>query len=303
MLCIRIFFVAIIIGLIGSLNAAGDRSHFVKNNRLVIGADPERGFFGCFISALNNLAWCDKNKVFPIIYWDKNSCYYDGAGYNEIPNSSFSYNAWEYYFEQVSTHTYKEKDPQWQGFRDLDGKGVSLLKDLGEKYNTKKYRDQMHKIIKKFIQIKPSVLKKVDQFYQKHMDGIITIGLHIRGTDKFTEVKPVSLDAFFQAAREAAKNYPNCQFFIATDEASILEEAQRKLPGKVIYYDSYRSVNGKPLHTHTKGYSKAKLGEEILIEALLLSRCDVFIHTVSNVSMCVLFINPDINNILLRATS
>ncbi len=287
----------IIIGILCTLQVhpIGDKTLFIRNNQLVIGADPERGFFGCFLSALNSIAWCEKKKITPVVYWDKNSCFYDPAGYN-----GHKTNAWEYYFEQVSSGSYKENDPQWQGFRDLEGKGMSLIKDLGEKYNTKESRTEINNVIQKYIKIKPAVLQKVESFYRKYMAGKKTIGIHIRGTDKFTEVKPVEMDTFVQTAHTLAQQYPKCQFFIATDEAPILEEAKKKLKGRVIYYDCYRSKNGQPLHTHTTGYSKAKLGEEVLIEALLLSRCDAFIHTVSNVSMSVLFFNPNISNVLLR---
>ncbi len=278
-----------------TLQGTGNPAHFVKNNRLVIGADPERGFFGCFISALNNIAWCEKNNVTPLVFWDEHSCYYDPAGYNGQTK-----NAWEYYFEQVSAGSYGQGNVQWQGWFDLAGQGISVIKDLGEKYSTKKYRDSVNALIKKYIKIKPEVTKKVESFYQSHVAGKKTIGMHIRGTDKFTEVKPVSIDMFLDAARELAKQYPNCQFLIATDEETILQEIRTKLPGKSIYYNSYRTSTGEPLHTQTKGYSKAKLGEEVLIEALLLARCDAFIHTVSNVSMAVLFFNPNLHHFLLR---
>ena len=100
-----------------------------------------------------------------------------------------------------------------------------------------------------------------------------------------------------------AKKYQNVnvQFFVATDEQKLLEEAQELLSGPVIYCDSYRSLNGEPLHRPKKkqDYSKAKLGEEVLIETLLLSKCNGFVHTRSNVSTAVLFFNPELENKVL----
>lgn len=296
------------------LNALSDPSKYIRNKQLVIGSTSKRGFFGCFLSALNNLAWCEQHGITPIVYWDENSCYYDPAGYNNQKK-----NVWEYYFEPVSSGTFKETDPQYKGFRDLSGNGISLLNGLGvkfntkeywfalqdaikhyiKKYNTREYRLKQNKLIKKYIKIKPQVLEKVDQFYQKHLSGKKTIGIHIRGTDKSTEVNPVRMETFVEAAHELAQRYPDCQFYVATDETAILEEAQKVLKGKVIAYDSYRSSNGKPIHLGASEISKAQLGEEVLIEALLLAKCDGFVHTVTNVSMAVLFFNPDITNILL----
>lgn len=268
---------------------------FIQNDRLVIGADPERGFFGCFLAVLNNLEWCSRNNVQPHVYWDENSLYYQPEGYNGV-----QHNAWEYYFEQVSQGTFQDNELQWMGFRNVEGKGISLLKDQGAKYSTQEYREKIHKIIEKHIIVKPQITAKVDAFYKQFMEGKKTIGIHLRGTDKPTEGKQVPAATILETANALATKYPGCQFFVATDEVALLEEAKRSLHGKVIAYDSYRSPDGKPIHFYAPEYSKAKLGEEVLIEALLLTRCTAFVHTVSNVSMSVLFFNPDLQSILIR---
>ena len=200
---------------------------FIQNDHLVIGADPERGFFGCFLAVLNNLEWCSLNNVQPHVYWDKNSLYFQPEGYNGVQN-----NAWEYYFEQVSEGTYQENDPQWLGFRNVEGKGISLLKDQGAKYSTQEYREKIHKIIEKHIIVKPQITAKVDAFYKQFLAGKKTIGIHLRGTDKPSEAKQVPATAILEAANALATKYPGCQFFVATDEVALLEEAKRSSMAK-----------------------------------------------------------------------
>lgn len=273
-----------------------DTSPFIKDNRLVIGARPTRGFFGCFLSVLNNLEWCSQTGVQPYVYWDESSLYYQPEGYNGI-----NHNAWEYYFEQVSTATHKEGDHPWLGFRNIEGEGIRLLKDQGAKYSTPEYREKVHTIIEKYITVKPRVTAQVEAFYKKFMAGKKTIGIHLRGTDKSSEIQPVQPRVILDAANTLAQKYPGCQFFVATDEVALLEVAKKSLKGKVIFCNSYRSPDGKPVHLHAPNYSKAKLGEEVLIEALLLARCTAFVHTVSNVSMSVLFLNPRLESVLIRS--
>ena len=42
---------------------------------------------------------------------------------------------------------------------------------------------------------------------------------------------------------------------------------------------------------------KAKMGEDVIVEATLLSRCDFFLHTCSSVSTAVLFLpNPTLEH-------
>jgi hypothetical protein len=134
------------------------------------------------------------------------------------------------------------------------------------------------------------------------MKDKITIGIHLRGTDKYLEEHPISWTFFFQKANEQADLFgPQCQFLVATDENTLLEQATIKLNRPVIYYNCRRSSDGKPLHYGRKTTNKAILGEDILIEAQLLSRCNLLIHTRSNVSTAALYFNPDLQNILLTA--
>ncbi|MGC2310865.1 MAG: hypothetical protein WA432_04550 [Candidatus Babeliaceae bacterium] len=144
-------------------------------------------------------------------------------------------------------------------------------------------------------------LKKVDTFYEKYMAGKYTIGIHIRGTDKVREVSQVPVDRIIKRANQEAKKHPDCQFFVATDEQALLEKAKKLLKGTVIYTTAFRSTNGQEVHHQNPlNYSKAEIGEQVLIDVLLLAKCDQLIHTCSNVSCAALFFNPNMPNLLLR---
>ena len=149
--------------------------------------------------------------------------------------------------------------------------------------------------------MKPHILQKIESFYQKNIAGKTTIGIHIRGTDKRIETAPIKIETIIASANMLAKFLPGCQFLVATDEQVILDQSKKMLQGPVIYYPATRSINGKSLHHHADEQDKPKLGEEVLIEAQLLARCSLFLHTCSNVSTTVLFFNPDIENILFAA--
>ena len=136
-------------------------------------------------------------------------------------------------------------------------------------------------------------MQKLDDFYNENILKKRTIGIHLRGTDKQIEVKPNNP---LLLIKDANKN-KNCQFFIQTDEYSLLELAKKNLNGKIIHYTYQLSQNCKTIH-YTQHLNKAILGEEILIEAILLSKCDKFIHTLSNVSTAVVYFNPNIKHIV-----
>jgi hypothetical protein len=150
-------------------------------------------------------------------------------------------------------------------------------------------------LIHKYIKINDKVGYKLESFFVKNMEDKKTIGIHLRGTDKYIETRVVDPKLIFERANKEAEILGDCQFLVATDEFRLLVLAEKTLKRPVIYYPCERSASTKPLHIHTH---KAILGEDVLIESLLLSRCDIFLHTYSNVSRAVLYFNPYLKNIL-----
>lgn len=156
-------------------------------------------------------------------------------------------------------------------------------------------------LIDSFIIIKKSITEKINNFYLKKMQGKKVIGIHLRGNHLYKEVIPVPTNILFDEAAEIAKNnYPNeeCLFFVATDQEPLLNEARCYFDDKLIFYECQRFnattspyLGSKKLHP--------KLGEDILIEMMLLSMCDHFVHTLSNVSTAALYFNPDLEHTVI----
>ncbi len=254
--------------------------------KYVIGVH-QAGFFSAFLGVLNHLVHCKETNKIPVVYWGDSSLYYLHGGFNG------SHNVWEYYFEPVSYLTYNPgKDRLHASY---GGNYAEFYYNaLGQATRNKAYQ-----LISQYIRIKPVVRAKIDNFYQEYMAGKRTIGIHLRGTDKFTEVKQVAIERIVEAARAQADE--NTQFFVASDEQRLLDQAIELLRGyKVIFYDCYRSNNDKPLHIKRIKPSFAQLGEDVLVEASLLARCDLLVHTLSNVSAGALYWNPSLKNIVLE---
>ena len=255
----------------------------LQAKKFVIGTRPP-GLFSNFFGALNSMRWCEKKKYTPVVYWNDVSKYYVPEGYNGATN------VWEYYFKPVSTLVYDESDKLYCGYFAPDGKGI-----VHKPFNCKKMlecRFWGKELIDKYIRPNAIVASKIDDFYKKHIEGKKTIGIHLRGTDKKGEVKPVSPHIIF----EEANTYEGYQYLVATDEQRLLDLAKAGLKGPVICYDAYRSLDGKPIHRNKP--SKAQIGEEVVVEVYLLSKCDMFLHTCSNVSGAVMFFNPDMPHVM-----
>lgn len=223
--------------------------------------------------------------------------YYDPKGCNGI----ISNNVWDYYFYPVSNLTYTKKDQIHFFPFPPDGFCVQTHPKRPDPHPDQYLRHYMNDLINRYIRIKEPTLNKIEEFYIENFKGKYTISIHLRGTDKWTEVPPIPLADIFAEANK----YVPCQFFIATDEESILGEAKKMLQGKVISYNSTRLEGAQTLSvgvhnaTHGTQINRAYLGEEALIDCILLSRCDLLIHTWSNLSITALLFNPDMLHIHL----
>ena len=256
-------------------------SRMFPQQKFVIGTvSANSGFFSHFLGVINGLLYCDKNNKIPVIDFSK------AAGgeflYAKYEALTDIDNPWEYYFEPASDLHYEPGDEVYHGYGVQE---INIGYNHPESYNPE-LRFACNAMIKKYITIKPRITLKINHFYHMNMQNRVTIGIHLRGTDKYIEVQPVDPMIILQKANHIAKvvGY-NCQFFIATDEEKLLTLAQSTLQGKVIYYCS--------------GLSRVRLGEEILIEAYLLSLCHIFIHTLTNISQAVSYLSPTLKTILI----
>ncbi|MFZ5953494.1 MAG: hypothetical protein ACOYT8_00160 [Candidatus Dependentiae bacterium] len=236
------------------------------------------GFFSSFFGALNNLIWCEQNNKVPVIYWDKSSLYFDERDV-ECKNNA---NAWPCFFKPVSEQNYENGDYVHNSYFDKDGHNLIAIPPCSHQ------RAEINELINKWIYVNESILKVVDDYYEQHIKGKKTIGIHIRRTDKNSERPHVPLQTIF----DCTNRYDADQYFVATDEEEILQAAKTALNKPVISFAAGRSTNGFPIHYNPEQSNRTQAGREVLIEVLILARTDFFIHTISNVSTAVIYFNP-----------
>lgn len=304
----------------------------VDNEKCVRGAS-QYGFFADFLWAVNHLHYCIINNKVPVIYWGTPFSYYHKDGYRG------SSNGWEYYFEPVSALSYKRGDHLHTEsfYKDellftalcwyvqyIDNMHLLTEKErasliaidnhkeiyLSNKFSGQRklaYPMQAHPysttfrsyvkeiILNEFVILKPHVKNILEAFYKKNMENKKVIGIHLRGSFVASEVLDVPHAYIFKEANKHASD--GVQFFVATDQYPLLEEAKKKLNGPVIFYDCERFEKTTSPHPHYK--ATPKMGEDVLVETLLLSKCDHLIHTLSNVSTAALYFNPNLEHTLL----
>lgn len=176
-------------------------------------------------------------------------------------------------------------------------------------------RHGAHDIIERYIRPRADVLDLVDQFQASNFRSPV-IGLHIRGQGRrdggvsrmrkrYNSENQVPYQPFFAQTDEALRLLPSAQIFVCSDSGTVIEHVQERYGERVISWNAQRSPFGE-MHAHhseNKGleFSPYQLGLDILVEALLLSRTDIFVHGNSNVANFVLCKSPDLIHAYVQA--
>lgn len=163
-------------------------------------------------------------------------------------------------------------------------------------------------LIKKYIRPLPNIISRVDEFKRRHFNRCM-IGLHIRGAGKtdggvsslraFHELtNGVPLKLYFDTVDSILQDMPCAHIFVCSDSSMVVNATRERFSGRVIAYPSTRSEFGEMHKDHPQNagqsFPRAKLGADVLIEALLLSETDMFVHGISNVVNFVLCASPEL---------
>ena len=248
---------------------------------------PGLGAFFC--SVLGLLHHYDRNLIAGVaIDYDKNGLYYDVT---KGPNW------WNYYFEPISLGDHSAP-------KRVISTGETPQFALLAFYKLPIAR--CNQLINKYIKVKHHIAKKVRDFLQRNLQNTFVIGVHYRGTDKKLEVKRVEYEKVYTAISSLIqrKNLVNYKLFVATDEQAFIDYIKTKFRN-VVYTNAHRSIDGQPVHYITvngrpqEPRNACTIGEECVVDMLLLARSHVLVRTASCLSLCSTFFNPTMEVISL----
>lgn len=138
-----------------------------------------------------------------------------------------------------------------------------------------------------------SILKikkdKLELFKSKYNSiGITdkTLGVQIRGTDKKNEISEPDIDNIINKIDFYLDNCGIENIFLATDDIKHLNHLKDRYGDIVLYDDEIKiSHDNTPLHNLP---NRDLINEEVLSSVFILSRCNHFLYSFSNVSLLAL---------------
>ena len=289
--------------------------NYVKNQFIII-KERDVGIFSLFLQVINTLHVIEyyKLEIIPIVNFTEGCIYYNKK------------NVWEEYFKPLNSNyvsslipilkntiTTKMYYPEILGKKLDNNEKIPFIFSNDQNTQYKKMpqskREIGKNIIDKYIIINSIISLKADKIYDTIKYEYI-IGCHIRGTDaggKGREL-PINLNIFYNVIKELLYKTPNSIIYLATDEDSIITDFELKFTKNLVYNTCLRHINNEKIETsgptgcgmpHFITKNPQQNAEEVIIDYLILSKCDIFISNLSSVSTAVL-LNSNMPHIYIQ---
>lgn len=201
-----------------------------------------------------------------------------------------------------------------------------LLANENNKFT--EWRHRMNKIFRLHIKLSSSLQRIYDSISSKLFEkSRMMIGVHYRHPSHCCEQGIVLLKDYFEKIDDIIAGNKDVGIFLATDTEFGILAFKDKYGSRVGYiqgikrtpvdnllewayargnakHDNVGFINNKGYEVHHIASEKGKggdpqLGYDVILEVLCLSKCDWFIHTVSNLSLAVSYMNPYVEMIKL----
>ena len=259
------------------------------------------GFFTLYIHLLERLAFAERFSLVPIVEFDERCLYYQPEGVNGVTN------AFEYYFEPVSTIQLLEAKNSMNVF--LSHPGHEKIMDQNDTYETetklkKDYERNSYSVQTKLYQEYARLQRKyihLQKHLQKEFDESLnekllpkTLGVHVRQTDFKTHLKNhpnfIPVEEYIEQAKHMMQAYGYEHIFLATDDLATIDFFVSEFGKAVWFYeDVYRASGEVGVHFSDieRDNHRYLLGIEVLRDMITLTACDGFLGGRSSIAICV----------------
>jgi hypothetical protein len=145
------------------------------------------------------------------------------------------------------------------------------------------------------VVVREEIRKRVEALASERMAGRFCVGVHVRHPDHAVELpRPVpSIEQFVAQTRRLVPRDKRAVVVLATDVTDAVERFSDAFGDRLVVQSAAaRTSWQEPQLQHAQPAARLDLGTEVLVDTLLLARCDVLLHVVSNIATAVGYINP-----------
>ena len=160
-----------------------------------------------------------------------------------------------------------------------------------------RWRRIYNRLFHRYIAIRPALLARAEAIHAGSMAGHYRLGVHCRHPWHESEClhRSPSLERYIATTRALLPAGRSWVVFLASDYEPAVEAFRAAFGGRLIVQPGLKRASGTEadqMH-HTNPDPAIASGEQVLIDALLLARCDALVHVTSNLATAVGYMNPD----------
>jgi hypothetical protein len=209
--------------------------------------------------------------------------------------------------ENVWTGLFQALDTQPHNRCFLANRGVDYAfwgigKDYLKGRMLKRHRDVYNQTLVSWVEIvNQRVLEEVQSIYERSLNGRFCIGIHRRVGNPLVlnlqrdGVVP-SIERFIACIRAKVRSCAATDWvvFLATDDADAVLLLRQEFGQRLVVRDKVRRTTADEPEVHFSAPGTLSLAdaEDVLIDTLLLARCDVLLHASSSISTVAGLLNP-----------
>jgi len=254
------------------------------------------GFFPNFFVSLSTAMDVEKNNLIP--YIELNNTVF--ANYNDVKNIN-TYNWW---FEQQIPNDFDSK----VNFNQNNDNFYKFPAPFGNNKWNRKDIEESKNFFYKYFKIKEHILLQVNSYYDIYLKDKINVGVMARGTE-FNTIHPQygnhSVYTYIDSVKKILLEYKIDNIFLVTEDGDFLTSFKNEF-NNLLYMDVFRRTtqslqycksnwkwcyeNNRPNHTKI-------LGDECMIQSLLLGKCDYLICKYNSFSAGAILFNDNLKNV------
>ena len=200
-------------------------------------------------------------------------------------------NVWEYYFLQP--FVIEDIDSYDREEATFDGRGLTFQ----FRFDTNsEYLKEARELCKKFVKFRPELIESAQNFINEKI-GCSFLSVHKRGCDH-DNARDFTITEYLKETDRYIDRYE--KLFVCSDEEYSVQEFKKRYGNKVVTYDTLRETD--PSQSHIGIHLKENIndniyinGRDCLIETIILSRSNLLLKTISNVTHTAVMLNENLD--------
>ena len=246
------------------------------------------GLFAIVLYVLSEIKYAKSINAIPIVDMENFI-----NKYNEGKKIKKTFNSWKYYFDDISKFTLDEI---------YDSKSVLINSGIPNERMPRHWKidpDLYNNYFVKYIRINKEFIKMSDNFSKIHFKNKKVLGVHFRGKGMNNTPNhpfgPTPTQMFLKVDQYLSEKKFD-KIFLVTDQKNYLELFKKRYGNKVCFCNTFRSNTIRAFHYKDARLNhRYKMGRNILLEMLLLSKLSALICSRSNVSQLASLISKNNN--------